>query len=314
MKNKIHLPILITGATGFIGSHLSRFLVNSGYTIHLIVRNKSNLWRINDFKKKANIHFVDLLEFKKVQKLIKKIKPKTIFHLSTYGAYSFQSNRDNIKKINLDASLNLLDSCQSVPFKIFINTGTNSEYGFKNKPMKEDDILTPNSNYAVFKSSFTNYCQFLAKSKKLPIITIRPFHVYGPYEDESRLIPVLIKNILINKSPPLVSPLISRDMIYINDTIDLYLKIATQNTEFGEIYNLGSGKSNTIKEIFNEVKFLLKSNVKPNWNSMKNKEWDQKIWVSDMSKVKKKFNWKPKYSLKKGLRETINWYINYYSL
>ena len=70
------------------------------------------------FQKKANIHFVDLLEFKKVQKLIKKIKPKTIFHLSTYGAYSFQNNRDNIKKINLDASLNLLDSCQSVPFKI----------------------------------------------------------------------------------------------------------------------------------------------------------------------------------------------------
>ena len=103
-------------------------------------------------------------------------------------------------------------------------------------------------------------------------------------------------------------------MIYIKDTIDLYLKIATQNTEFGEIYNMGSGKSNTIKEIFNEVKYLLKSNVKPNWNSMKNKEWDQKIWVSDMRKVKKKFNWKPKYSLKKGLRETINWYINYYSL
>ncbi len=314
MKNKIHLPILITGSTGFIGSHIARYLVNCNYKVHLIIRKKSNTWRIDDFKQKSIIHYLDLLEFKKVKRLIKKIKPKTIFHLSTYGAYSFQNDRDKIKMINLDASINLLDACESINFKSFINTGTNSEYGFKNNSMREEDILNPNSNYAVFKSAFTHYCNFISKSKNLPIITIRPFHVYGPFEDERRLIPVLITNILKKRSPLLVDPLISRDMIYINDAINFYIYVASKKIERGNVYNLGSGKSHTIKEIFNIINKLLKSKVKPKWNTMKNRSWDQKIWLSNMNKVKKKYNWKTKYTLTKGLKETINWYKKFYSL
>ena len=267
-----------------------------------------------DIINKVIIHKVDLLEFKKITKIVQIMKPKTIFHLATYGAYSYQINRDKIKKNNLDAAINLLDACKSIKFHVFINTGTNSEYGFKNKPMKESDVIIPNSYYAVFKASFTNYCQFISISKKLPIITVRPFHVYGPYEENTRLIPTLIKCLLMNKSPDLVHSKISRDMIYINDVVDLFITIATKKIDFGEIYNMGSGKNYTIKEIFNKVQSLLNSRIKPKWNTMKNRDWDQKIWVSDMKKVRKKYNWKPKYSLNKGLNETIKWYRKYHSL
>ena len=305
----IKLPILITGSTGFIGSNLVKRLVSLRYKVHLIVRTKSNLWRINDIKENIVFHKADLKDYKKIKKIILKVKPKTIYHLATYGAYSYQNESDIIKKINLDASINLLNCCQLIKFNRFINVGSNSEYGFKNSPMKETDILNPNSFYAVFKSSFTHYCRFVSISKKLPIVTLRPFHVYGPYEEKTRLIPVLIKSLLNNKSPKLVDPNISRDMIYIDDVINLFIKVASSDVGYGEIYNVGSGKSYTIKEIYTKISKLLNSDVKPKWSTMKNRSWDQKIWLSNISKAKKKFNWKIEFNLIKGLKETIKWYI-----
>ena len=94
--------------------------------------------------------------------------------------------------------------------------------------MKETDLLTPNSYYAVFKAASTLYCQYESIRKKLPIISIRPFHVYGPYEENTRLIPTLISKLLNNQSPPLVASNIARDMIYIDDVVDFYLMIASK--------------------------------------------------------------------------------------
>ena len=79
------------------------------------------------------------------------------------------------------------------------------------------------------------------------------------------------------------------------------------------IFNIGTGKQKTIREIYLNLKKLLDCNNQPKWNSMKKRSWDQKNWVADMSKVKKKFNWKPKYSLSKGLAKTINWHKEFYT-
>ena len=194
---------------------------------------------------------------------------------------------------------------------MFINTGSSSEYGFKNRKMKEKDVLIPNSYYSVFKSSSTLYCQYESINSNIPIVTIRPFHVYGPFERQSRLIPVLIKKMLANKKIKLVSPKISRDLIYIDDLIDFYLKIA--NKKFiGEIFNLGNGKKYTIKEIYNLLKKITKYKKSNLWNTMKNRSWDQPIWYSDMSYVKKKIKWRPKISLFNGLSKTVNWHKIFY--
>ena len=85
--------------------------------------------------------------------------------------------------------------------------------------MKETDLLEPNSYYAIFKAATTLFCHYESISKKLPIITVRPFHVYGPYEDKTRFIPVLVNHLLQKKCPPLADPEISRDLIYIDDAM-----------------------------------------------------------------------------------------------
>lgn len=307
MKNRISEPILITGASGFMGANLVRKLINESYMVDLIIREDSDLWRLNDILDKINIHNCDIINLSLLRPIVKKINPKTIFHLAAYGAYPFQDNLNRIKSVILDGTINLVETCSKYNYDIFINTGSNSEYGYKNKPMVETDILCPNSHYAIMKAAATHYCQFKAKTQNLPIVTVRPFHIYGPYEEKSRLIPQLIIKLLRNKLPNLVSLDIARDMLYIDDAIDLFVSIATKERIVGEIYNMGSGSQSTIKSIVDTTISLTKATVTPKWGSMKPRIWDQNTWVADMTKVKKIFDWEPQHNLEDGLAKTINW-------
>jgi nucleoside-diphosphate-sugar epimerase len=306
-------PILITGAAGFVGSNLTRYFVSRGIKVNIMIKRSSNTWRLNDIIKKTNVHYTDISDINNVKKIIKKIKPKTIYHLATHGGYSDQTDLVKIKKSILDATYNLINECKKYKFNIFINTGSSSEYGFKNKAMKESDILVPNSYYSVFKSSSSLYCQYESLKSNIQIVTIRPFHVYGPYERSNRLIPSLIRNMLNDKKVKLVSPKVSRDMIYISDVVNFYIMLANKKNLKGEIFNLGSGKKTTIKEIYNFLKKITNYKVKNYWGSMKNRYWDQSIWYSNNSYVKTKLNWKPKVGLEKGLLNTVNWYKKFYN-
>ena len=162
---EIKKPILLTGATGFLGSNLLHFFVKNNVKIHIIIRKQSDLWRIKNFINKTHKHLVDLEDFNKIRRIIKKIKPKTIFHLATYGAYPHQNNYEKIKKINFDSLINLIKECSKYNFNIFINTGSSSEYGPKNKKMSENDLVEPDNYYAIFKSATTLYCKSIAKIK-----------------------------------------------------------------------------------------------------------------------------------------------------
>jgi len=310
MKKLIKTPILITGSTGFIGANLTHYLVSAGYEVHLIIKNQSNTWRLNSIINNINFYNADLIEFDKIELIINKIKPKTIFHLATYGAYPYQNEMDKIKFVNLDCTINLLRICEKHNFDIFINTGSNSEYGFKEDLMKESDILEPNSYYSVFKSASTLFCQYESIHKELPIVTLRPFHVYGPYEEPTRFMPVLINNLLNNNCPPLVSPHIKRDMIYIQDLIDFYIMVSTKLIGLGKIFNIGSGVQYSIEEIVKVAIDITNSTVRPEWNTMSSRVWDSEKWGADMSLVQDTYNWEPNYNLYDGMKKTIQWYKN----
>lgn len=310
--NNLDNPILVTGGAGFIGSNLVRYFVKKKKKVYLILKKSSNTWRINDIINELDISFSDLNNKKKLKTIIKRIKPKTIFHLSTNGSYPDQNNLHKIKQSNLDSTINLINECKKYGFRSFINTGSSSEYGFKNKSMKETDVLVPNSYYSVFKSASTLFCQYESINNDLPITTVRPFHVYGPFERETRLIPTLIHNMINEKKINLVSPKISRDLVYVDDAVDFLIKISKKNKLRGEILNLGSGKKTTIYEIYNILKKISGYKLNNVWGSMKNRIWDQEQWYADMNIVNKKLNWKTKTTIIEGLRKTYKWNKKYY--
>ena len=310
MGNK---KILLTGATGFVGANLLRKLIDSKNDIHIIIRNTSNLWRINDIIDKVNTHVCDLTNRESVEKLVLKIKPQIIFHLAVYGGYQFQKESLKIINTNLIGTINLLDACCKIGFECFINTGSSSEYGIKDKPMSENDLLEPINDYGIAKAAATLYCQVIGRREKLPIFTLRLFSPYGYHEGPTRLIPYLIISCLKNKELKIFTPDAVRDFIFIEDLIKAYFMIV-ENKEGvlpGDIFNIGSGEQYTVKEIFEIIKKLTKYTKKPQWEKMENdnrKIKNLKIWIANISKSKKFLNWSPEYSIENGLEETIKWY------
>lgn len=305
---------LITGATGFVGSCLVRKLVESGEEVHLLLRQQAKTWRIKDLISKVVIHESDLSNIEELKKIIKKINPTVIYHLAANGAYSSQNDPDLIIQTNFLGTWNLLKALMDIDYELFVNTGSSSEYGFKQAPMRETDMLEPASYYAVTKAAQTMLCSYIAKSMKKPIITFRLFSVYGPYEEGTRLVPTLMKALLFHSEMNLVNPTIARDMIYVDDVVEAYLLIDQLQKFAGESFNICTGQQSSIKQLVETAVAVTGQQTTFNWGGMENRSWDTSIWVGDSSKTKKMLNWQPKTTLDKGLLKMWNWYQENYKL
>lgn len=307
---------LVTGSTGFVGSCLVHKLVQMGFRVHVVIRNESNTWRINDILDKLFVHIADLANLFDINKIVKDVQPDIIYHLAAYGAYHFQTDTTKMIQTNITGTMNLINACSGHEFETFINIGSSSEYGPKNQKIKETYLLEPNNHYGVTKSCATLFCQCEAKNKKLPINIVRLFSAYGYFEERTRLVPTIIKSCLTGQNPRLLSPNSVRDFIFIEDIIDFLLKLTANPKITGEIFNLGSGRQNSIRDLVTEVIELTNSNIQPIWGAAEPRPTiEPNAWVADISKSRKMLDWKPKNSLKQGLKKSIKWYeknINYY--
>ena len=305
MKKKV----LITGGSGFVGANLTRRLLKDGHEVHLFVRSSFNDWRIKDIIKHINIHYVDLSQRDSFSKKLVALKPDWIFHLAVYGAYSWQQNSNEIFQTNLISTINLLEEALKVGIESFINTGSSSEYGYKDHAPNEQEWLDPNSNYAVAKASATLYCRYVSQSQKVPITTLRLYSVYGPYEDPQRLIPTLIRCGLKGTWPPLVNPNTARDYIYIDDVCDAYIAVASSSMEqAGLVYNISSDKQTTLGELTHLTKTIFSIPSEPQWGSMPQRDWDTSVWVGNSHCIRESLGWKPHYNLEEGFKKTIEWH------
>jgi nucleoside-diphosphate-sugar epimerase len=299
---------LITGGTGFVGSLLTRRLVNNKEEVHLIVRKESRFWRIRDILDSVTCHVADLSDTKILKKIVNKIKPTVIYHLATCGAYSYQDEADRIVKTNILGTWNLLMATASVDYELFVNTGSSSEYGFKQFKMREIDLLEPASYYAATKCSQTLLCYHIARDEKKPIVTLRPFSVYGPYEEPTRFIPTLMKTLYFEGRMDLVSPAISRDYIYADDLLGAYLLIDKLKKYRGEIFNIGTGIQSSIKQVIETALGVTGKAANFRWGHMKKRSWDTTNWVADISKARQLLGWMPHINLEDGLFLTWKWF------
>lgn len=302
--------IIITGAAGFIGANLTRRLLREGYDIHLLLRHGFKNWRILDVVNDVNIHKIELCDDRAVKSIVEIIKPDWIFHLAAYGSYPSETDFHTMVHTNIRSTANLVEACAKTGFEIFVNTGTSSEFGFKDHPPSEKEFLEPNSPYAVTKSSQTLFCQYVARKYNVNIITLRLYSVYGPYEEPSRLIPTLIVNGLSGRLPLLVDPNTVHDYVYIDDVVNAYLLAATQNSISRQgIYNVGTGIQTSLREVVGVAKKLMKITDEPCWGSMPNRTWDtSRAWVSDSRKIQSQLGWRSHHNLEQGFQKTIEWF------
>lgn len=308
ITNKI---IAITGGAGFIGSNLIYKLLSLGYDVNLLIRPSTDLWRLKRILPKLKIHKTDLLDKQSLTKTIAKINPQIIIHLATYTKYRNQKDFEQMIETNIKGTVNLLSASKNIGYDIFINTGSSSEYGIKNNPMSEADVLEPISFYAATKASATLLCQVFSREYRKPIITLRPFSVYGPYEEKNRFIPTIIKSIIENKPIKLTPGIERRDFIYIDDIIDVYIKTIQKGKSLaGQILNMGTGVEYTNDEVVKTLFKVVRKSVPVEKGAFPKRLWDMPHWMADISKTKRLLNWEPKVTIEEGLKQTYKWYEN----
>jgi len=308
--------ILVTGATGFVGSNLVRRLISNGHDIHILTRRSSNKWRLMDCFSDLHNHTMDLLNQAELKGLMNKIKPDVIFHLATSGIYGGVQRPDaEVIETNILGTVNLINACNDTDYKCFVNTGSSSEYGPKKEPMKEIDLCEPINLYGISKCAATLYGQSIAQTMDKPIIGLRLFSPFGPFDDKNRLMTYAIINALVNEPLLLGNPNAVRDYIYIEDVLDVYLQSIEIASELkGEVFNVGSGSQKTISCIVNKIIEITDSKSEMRWNSFSGRAHDTEKWEADIEKLSKSFKWKPKYLIDDGIQETVTWFKNNLSL
>lgn len=292
---------LVSGGGGFVGANLVRKLATDGHIVTAIIRPGSDRRRLDGVD--VQVVEADVRDRDAVCAVAGRVRPEWVFHLAAHGAYSWQRDRDGIFASNLVGTMHLLDATGDAG--AFIHTGSSSEYGVVDHAPSETEALRPNSDYAVAKAAATLYASHVGRCEDRRVVTLRLYSVYGPWEDERRLIPTLVRHALGGTLPPLVAPDTARDFVYVEDVVEAYLLAATATgVEPGDVLNVGSGHQTTIREVVDVARDVFSVDIEPKWGSMPNRDWDTSTWVSDPRRARERLGWKAATSLRDGLRAT----------
>ncbi len=309
---KLQGPIVIFGAGGFIGANLFRQIAHYRQDVFAVTSKPFIPWRLDDCDHKKILH-CNITKKSDIEQLFEEHQFKTIFTLAAYGAYSKQDDVDLIHETNYIGLLNLLELSSKFSIKAFIHAGSSSEYGLNCAAPNEDAPLQPNSHYAVTKAAAAQMIKFYGTIKEMPVLNLRYYSIYGPFEEPDRLIPQLIDKGMKGTYPPLVQPDISRDFVYIDDTV--YATLLSANSDFlktrGKSINIASGAKTTIREIANTIKNVFHLSNEPEWGDFPNRKWDLKDWYGNAALANQLLGWQNETSLKDGLSATYLWQKDY---
>ncbi|MCZ8396296.1 NAD-dependent epimerase/dehydratase family protein [Achromobacter ruhlandii] len=299
-------PILVTGASGFIGANLFKLLLANRQDVFACVRREKG-WRLADVDD-ANIVAVDLNDSAATKNLVDTLGPATVFDCASYGAYSFEEDPALIYQTNFQSLVNLVGLLNSTSISAYIHAGSSSEYGSNCTAPVESDRCEPNSHYAVSKVAAASYLEYMGK-RGFPAVNLRLYAIYGPLEDSSRLIPNLVRKALDGKLPPFVDPTTSRDFLYVDDVCSAFIMAATkmQPDLYDQSFNIGSGTKTTIADLAEIARDTFGIEEAPQYGQMQGRAWDLADWYSNPARAREQLGWEPSYDLPTGLRLTAQW-------
>ncbi len=311
--------VLITGAGGFIGSHLTELLVKEGCKVRAFVHyNSGNRWGwidsfSDELKEKIKIFSGDIIDPYGVREAMEGID--VVFHLAALIGipYSYHSP-DIYIETNVKGTLNVLQAARSMSVERVIQTSTSEVYGTAQQvPISELHPVNPQSPYAATKASADMLALSFYRSFDLPVIVVRPFNTYGPRQSARAVIPTIITQIarghkLISLGD--VTP--TRDFNFVKDTCRGFMELAECDQALGEVVNIGSNYEISIEDTFRLINELMQSNARLSQDNQRirpEKSEVFRLWC-DNSKLHALTGFQPEYSLSDGLRITIDWFAD----
>jgi len=288
------MNILLTGATGFLGSHLLPELIKDGYKVIILKRSFSDVWRIKSYFSQIKRYDIDQID---IEKVFQDNRIDIIIHLATdYGRKNY-NNIIEMLESNIKLPSQLLNLGVEYGAKAFINTDTSTGSRY--------------TLYSAMKKAFVEIAKFFSANYEIKFVNVILEYMYGERDDNTKFISFLIESVLKDKEIKATEGEQKRDFIYVKDVVGGYLAVLDNIVNFGENYielNIGTGQSVSLKDFVKIVEKVAGKRANVQWGAVpyrKNEIFDSR---ADVSIAQKLLNWQPKTSLEEGLRNTINWY------
>jgi len=299
---KDNYKILIPGGTGFLGYHLCLFFVKKKWKVFSISKSKT---KKNKKIKGVKYIYCDVSD----KKNLKKKLDNYYDYVVNLSGYVDHSKNNSITKTHFQGCKNLIYNFKKKRPKKFIQIGSSIEYGKLESPQKEIFLkkIDTFSKYGNAKLASTFFLLSIFKENSYPISIIRPYLVYGPNQDNNRVIPFVINNSLEGNIFNCSSGSQLRDFLYIEDFVKAVYKSLKSTKNNGEVINIGSGKPVKIKSLILKIKNLI-GKGRPKFSKIQIRSDEPVKLYPDILKAKKLLNWRPKITLEQGLKKTINFY------
>ncbi len=309
--------VLVTGAGGFIGSHLTEELIRQGEEVRAFVRYNSRDERglleelPKDVQNQIEVIPGDLKDPDGVKKAVKRCHK--IFHLGALIAipYSYIHPFDFIQT-NVAGTAHLLNAClEEGTVERFIHTSTSEVYGTAQYvPIDEKHPLQAQSPYAASKIAADKLAESYYLSFGLPIATIRPFNTYGPRQSLRAIIPTIISQAMADKKIWLGNTKPRRDFLFVKDTVRGFVQVGKCEGAVGKVVNVGSGTDISVEELVKKILGLMgkEGEVEVEDRRIRPEKSEVMQLLSDIQLAQKLFQWAPRHTLDEGLTETIEWY------
>tara|TARA_Y100000588_G_scaffold388688_1_gene489518 strand:+ start:4233 stop:5210 length:978 start_codon:yes stop_codon:yes gene_type:complete len=308
------MKVLITGADGFIGSHLTEILVKNNYEVRALSQyNSFNNWGwLEDIECLDDIEVIsgDIRDLSFCRSLTKNID--VVFHLAALIGipYSYTAP-DSYLETNIRGTMNMCHAVMDSSVQQLIYTSTSEVYGTALYiPIDEKHPLQPQSPYSASKIAADAMAMSFFNAYDLPLTIARPFNTYGPRQSARAVIPNIIAQIASGiKKIKLGSVSPTRDFNYVEDTCNGFISLLNQNSTIGEVYNIGSNSEVSILEVFNLIKELMDSDVEifKEEERIRPENSEVQRLVCDNTKIKNATGYKQSVDLEQGLKKTIDW-------
>lgn len=309
------MKVLVTGGSGFIGSHLIPKLIEQGHEVYSLERYVTGRFVLGA---KSMTVFGDLRDSFTIRKIMRETQPDAVVHLAAISPVSYSYDHpQEVFEVNALGTINLVEAClREIPhFQHFLYAGTSEEYGNQTEfPVKEDAELRPNSPYSVSKVAADKYLQYMRDAYDFPTTILRPFNTYGRKDNVHFVVERTITQMLRGKTIRLGDPTPVRDFLYVDDHINAYLTCLNNENAKGEVFNFCTGRGISIEKLVDLIAGLVNFGGDIVWGTIPARPLDIKKLVGEYDKAKRVLGWRPKYTLEDGLKKTIDYWKNKLSI
>jgi UDP-glucose 4-epimerase len=298
------LKILLTGATGFLGSSVVKQIIKDGNTPIVLLRQSSNITRLQEILGYSSVPYSYLLNEDTINE-IRTYKPDALIHLGWRGVAGKERNEAYQVTDNLKLSLDTVELAHQTGCRHWVGIGSQAEYGNPNRQVDELFTTQPTTIYGRAKLATCWASLGLCQAYNLQGSWMRVFSLYGEGDEPHWLIPYIIKEMSLGNSPKLTLCEQMWDYLYVDDAARAILSVIYSNVD--GIFNLGSGTAYPLKYIVENIRELVNHKVEPQYGAVEYRHDQVMHLQADMTKLSQMTNWNPQVSIEKGLSKTVDW-------